>query len=158
MKICSCLVDEIIKIAQEDWLEKIVEHTTPGGERRNVKVKSLSPEEQEKYRPKKVSDEEIEEKKKSMGKPKTREERQFQFILPQLWKTHSDNVSQFSHKVKDKMKNLGLSFTKDKKWLEPLLEHITDSKWQTSKADFAYASKDKIEKIAEKVIRESFVD
>jgi len=49
------------KKAQEDWLEKVVEHTTPGGERRKVKVKSLPPEEQAKYKPKKEEGEKKEE-------------------------------------------------------------------------------------------------
>jgi len=152
MQICSCLVDDILKRAEQDWLEKEVRNPSTGN---TVKVKSLSSEEQEKYRPKKVSDEELEEKKKKLGPPKSREEKQFQWLVPQLWKTHSDNVSQFSHKVKDKMKNLGLSFTKDKKWIEPLLETITDSKWQTSKADFAYASNERIKKIAEEILNDT---
>lgn len=50
-------IDEILKEARyfqaSDWKEKVVEHTTPTGQKRKVKVKSLSPEEQEKYRPKK---------------------------------------------------------------------------------------------------------
>lgn len=37
-----------------DWLEKEVEHTTPTGQKRRVKVKSLPPEEREKYKPKSV--------------------------------------------------------------------------------------------------------
>lgn len=41
------------EIIAEDWLEKVVEHTTPGGQRRKVKVKSLPPEERAKYKPKK---------------------------------------------------------------------------------------------------------
>jgi len=68
------------KTAGEDWLEKVVEHTTPGGKRRKVKVKSLPPEEQAKYRPKKEEGDKkedlkgkIKEKKKELKKPKVPE-------------------------------------------------------------------------------------
>lgn len=51
------IIDEVLKEARwiiaQDWKEKIVEHTTPSGQKRKVKIKSLSPEEQEKYKPKK---------------------------------------------------------------------------------------------------------
>jgi len=61
------MIDNILKEARwiksksEDWLEKIVEHTTSGGQRTKVKVKSLPPEEQKRYRPKeeKPSQEEV---------------------------------------------------------------------------------------------------
>lgn len=38
--------------ADNDWMEKVVRHITPTGQTRLVKVKSLTPEEMEKYRPK----------------------------------------------------------------------------------------------------------
>jgi len=64
----------IDKKASEDWLEKVVEHTTPSGKRRKVKVKSLSPKEQEKYRPKKDLKKKIKEKKKQLKHVGTKEE------------------------------------------------------------------------------------
>jgi len=46
-----------------DWRDKIVEHETPSGKINRVKIKSLPPEEQERYKPKK-------EKKEVVKKPK----------------------------------------------------------------------------------------
>ena len=57
----SELINSILKEAQEDWLEKKVRNPATGNE---VKVKSLPPEEQEKYRPKKQ--EGIEKKKEEV--------------------------------------------------------------------------------------------
>jgi len=36
----------------EDWKEKTIKHRTPSGQIREIKIKSLPPEEQEKYKPK----------------------------------------------------------------------------------------------------------
>ena len=52
MDIIKLVLKEARWISAGDWLEKVVEHTTPSGQKRRVKVKSLSPKEQEKYRPK----------------------------------------------------------------------------------------------------------
>ena len=113
MKICSCLIEDLIKRAQEDWLEKEVRNPQTGN---MVKVKSLPPEERERYKPHKMETEkpseedkqklhqEIEDKSRELGKPKSREERQFHFLVPQLMKLHGDNTKEFSHSVKKKMK------------------------------------------------------
>jgi hypothetical protein len=37
--------------ATSDWMERVVRHVTPTGQIHNVKVKSLPPEEMERYRP-----------------------------------------------------------------------------------------------------------
>ena len=59
--------------SMDAWMDKVVEHTTPGGQKRKVKVKSLSPEEQAKYRPKK--EEKKDDKKEELkSKLKKKEE------------------------------------------------------------------------------------
>lgn len=137
------------KAANENWLEKEVRNPETGN---TVKVKSLSPEQRKKYEPRKDTHQEIEDKKRELKKPKTREERQFQFLVPQIMKMHNDDSKEFSHTVKKKMKDVGLSHSKDKKWLEPLLKHFTNSDWKTNRSDFAYASNDRVKKIANEII------
>jgi len=64
----------------ESWLEKEVVHTTPEGKRTRVKVKSLPPEEKEKYRPKKEKSPEdlINEKKKKLKQEESVKQRKEQ--------------------------------------------------------------------------------
>lgn len=50
MKHLAQIQAEFLKIAM-DWRDKFVMHTTPSGQRNRVKIKSLTPEEQEKYKP-----------------------------------------------------------------------------------------------------------
>lgn len=47
------IVDDILREAGwvKDWRDKKVEHTTPSGQKRRVKIKSLPPEEQLQYKP-----------------------------------------------------------------------------------------------------------
>jgi hypothetical protein len=65
-------IGKISQADSESWLDKEVEHTTPTGKRTKVKVKSLPPEEREKYRPKrddKKLDDLIQNKKKTLEEP-----------------------------------------------------------------------------------------
>lgn len=51
MKHLAKIQSEFVKLSL-DWLEREVEHRTPSGQIRRVKVKSLSKDEREKYKPK----------------------------------------------------------------------------------------------------------
>ena len=70
-------MNEYLKIAKfimaEDWKEKEVEHKTPSGQVRKVKVKSLPPAEQEKYRPKDEKKEEETTKTKDKKQEDTKD-------------------------------------------------------------------------------------
>ena len=99
-----------------------MEHTTPGGERRKVKVKSLPPEEQAKYRPKKEEGEKkeedlkgkIEEKKKKLEMPSKERRQELDSVVEDVFNDIANSGSAASLGRAIKKHNLSKS---EAKWM-----------------------------------------
>jgi len=103
------------KEAAEDWLEKVVEHTTPGGQKRKVKVKSLPSEERAKYKPSGKDEslkKKIEEKKKSLEKPSKERRKELDKSIDDVFNAMSNSGSAASLSNAIKKHNLSDSEAK----------------------------------------------
>ena len=59
-------------------------------------------------------------------------------ILPELWDRYKDK--DFSVRLKERIKRLGLSYRRDSRWLLEELKKLTDEEWKIDQKDFAYSS------------------
>lgn len=58
-------------------------------------------------------------------------------ILPELWNRYKDK--DFSMRLKERIKRLGLSYRRDARWLLEELKKLTGEEWKMDQKDFAYS-------------------